>query len=68
MIRQSALLDLKKQKAELAMDQQKEKTNSNKVKSLLKQSQSSQIVALEKMIRTEKSSCVVTLVKIKKNS
>ena len=68
MIRQSALLDLKKQKAELAMDQQKEKNNSNKVKSLLKQSQSSQIVALEKMIRTEKSSCVVTLVKIKKNS
>ena len=68
MIRQSALLDLKKQKAELAMDQQKEKTNSNKVKSLLKQSQSSQIVALEKMIRTERSSCVVTLVKIKKNS
>ena len=68
MIRQSALLDLKKQKAELAMDQQKEKNNSNKVKSLLKQSQSSQIVALEKMIRTERSSCVVTLVKIKKNS
>ena len=50
------------------MDQQKEKNNSNKVKSLLKQSQSSQIVALEKMIRTERSSCVVTLVKIKKNS
>ena len=68
MIRQSALLDLKKQKAELAMDQQKEKNNSNKVKSLLKQSQSSQIVALEKMIRTERSSCVVTLMKIKKNS
>ena len=68
MIRQSALLELKKQKAELAMGQQKEKTNSNKVKSLLKQGQSSQIVALEKMIRTERSSCVVTLVKIKKNS
>ena len=68
MIRQSALLELKKQKAELAMDQQKEKTNSNKVKSLFKQSQSSQNVALEQMIRTERSSCVVTLVKIKKNS
>ena len=36
MIRQSVLLELEKQKAKLAMDQQKEKTNSNKVKSPVK--------------------------------
>ena len=36
MIRQSVLLELGKQKAKLAMDQQKEKTNSSKVKSPVK--------------------------------
>ena len=36
MIRQSVLLELEKQKAKLAMDQQKEKTNSSKVKSPVK--------------------------------
>ena len=36
MIRQSVLLELEKQKAKLAMDQQREKTNSSKVKSLVK--------------------------------
>ena len=36
MIWQSVLLELEKQKAELAMDQQKEKTNSSKVKSPVK--------------------------------
>ena len=35
-IRQSALLELEKQKAKLAMDQQKQKTNSTRVKSPLK--------------------------------
>ena len=36
MTQQSVLLGLEKQKAKLAMDQQKEKTNSNKVKSPVK--------------------------------
>ena len=36
MIRQSVLLELEKQKPKLAMDQQKEKINSNKVKSPVK--------------------------------
>ena len=36
MIQQSVLLELEKQKAKLAMDQQKEKTNSSKVKSPVK--------------------------------
>ena len=36
MIRQSVLLELEKQKVKLAMDQQKEKTNSSKVKSPVK--------------------------------
>ena len=36
MIRQSLLQELEKQKAKLAQDQQKEKTNSNKLKSPVK--------------------------------
>ena len=36
MVPQSVLLELEKQKAKLAMDQQKEKTNSSKVKSPVK--------------------------------
>ena len=36
MIRQTVLLELEKQKAKLSMDQQKEKTSSNKVKSPVK--------------------------------
>ena len=36
MIRESVLLEQEKQKAKLALDQQKDKTNSNKVKSLVK--------------------------------
>ena len=36
MVWEFVLLDQEKQKAKLAMDQQKEKTNSNKVKHLVK--------------------------------
>ena len=36
MIQQSVLLELEKQKVKLAMSQQKEKTNSSKVKSIVK--------------------------------
>ena len=49
LFQQSVLLELEKNKARLAMDQQKEKTNSSKIKSPVK-SQST-IVTIEKMMR-----------------
>ena len=64
-IRQSAPLELEKQKAKLAMDQQKEKTNSNKVKSPLK-SKFTNYSSRENDKR--KSSFVITLGNMKKNS
>ena len=68
MIRQSVLVKLEKQKAKLAMDQQKEKTNSSKVKSPVNKKSKFTIIAPEKVIRRGRSSCMITLVKMKKNS
>ena len=68
MIRQSVLLELEKQKAKLAMDQQKEKTNSSKVKSPVKRKPKFANEAPEEMVKRRRSSCMITLVKMRKNS
>ena len=48
MITQSFFQELEKQKAKLSMDQVKEKTNANKIKSQVKRKLKLQMLALEK--------------------
>ena len=68
MIRQSVLLELGKQKAKLAMDQQKEKTNSSKVKSPVKRKSKFTNRSSRENDKKRKKFLVITLVKMKKNS
>ena len=67
MIRQSVLLELEKQKAKLAMEQQKEKINSSKVKSPVKKK--SKFTNHSSRENDKKKKFMrVNLVKMKKNS
>ena len=68
MIRQSVLLELGKQKAKLAMDQQKEKTNSSKVKSPVKRKSKFTNRSSRENDKKRKKFLVITLVNMKKNS
>ena len=68
MIQQSVPQELEKQKVKLAMDQEENKINANKVKSLMKRKSKFTNQALEKMIRKGRSSCLIILVRMRKNS
>ena len=71
MIQRSVLLELEKQKAKLAMNQQKEKTNSNKVKLPVKRkSRFTNCSSREndKKITKEKKQSMIALMIVKKIS
>ena len=66
LIQQSVHLELEKQKAKIAMDQQKEKLNSNKVKRRVKRKSKFTNRSPRENDKKKRSACMITSVRKKK--